>query len=128
MTLRTNPAYAHIAYRKAILGRTIQFLSDNFLALSADEPKDVILCEDVFREDSEVDIRSIEEYIEELQQEEESLRLELAKFDFVKKDEHEGFRGKKKEAGGAPGQQAGAEEGRKGGRSRKRAGGRQASS
>lgn len=128
MTIRTNPAYAHLAYRKAIIGRVVQFLSDEFLARSSDEAKDVLLCEDVFREDSEIPEETIEEYIEELQMKEQALQFELAKFEFVKRGDDDAVANKAEEAGAKAVVEAQQKEGRKGTRSGKRSGRRRASS
>lgn len=128
MNTRTNPAYAHLAYRKAVLGRVVQFLSDEFLARTSDEPKDVVLCEDVFRDDSEVPMGNIEEYIEELQQEEESLRLELSRFEFVKRGDDGAVSGKEKGSGKQAGSKKGGQASQKSSRGGKRSGRRPPSS
>ncbi len=85
--MRTNPAYAALAYRKAILGEVIARLTVDYTAAMGNNPSRVIVCEEVLREDSDVPPGEIGSYLEELQQQEESLRLELLKFDFVRRDE-----------------------------------------
>lgn len=84
---RTNPAYAALAYKKAILGEVIARLSGEYTAAMGDQPSRVIVSDDIVREDSEVPEEEIGAFIEQLQQEEESLRLQLLKFDFVRRDE-----------------------------------------
>ena len=82
---RTNPAYAYLAYRKAIVGHVVAMLvKDCTSALG--EPEQHISSEDVFRDEAEVPEREIHQFINELQQQEESLRLEMLKFDFVKRE------------------------------------------
>lgn len=106
---RTNPVYAQLAYRKAILGEVITFLTNTFTTAYNDEPAKTIVSEDVFREDSDVPLEDVGGYILELQQEEESLRLELAKFEFVKRGEDG-----KQIAQGAKGNGGNGTQGRKG--------------
>lgn len=84
---RTNPAYAALAYRKAILGELITRLTSEYTGAMGDNPSKVILSGDLVREDSEVPEEEIGMFVEQLQQEEESLRLQLLKFDFVRRDE-----------------------------------------
>ncbi len=85
----TNPAYAVLAYRKAIVGEIIARLQHEYTSAMGEDPSKTIFAEEVPKIDSEVPEEEIGSYIEELQQEEESLRLELLKFDFVRRDEQE---------------------------------------
>lgn len=84
--MRTNPAYVTLAYRKAVISETIARLME-YTSSMGTKPNRVIISDEVLREDSEVPEREIVGYIEGLQQEEESIRLEMLKFDFVRRDE-----------------------------------------
>lgn len=83
---RINPAYAELAYRKAIVGEMIQLLRDKYTPAYGDEPEKTIVCEDVFRDESDVPQSAIEDYIGELTQQEANLELELNRFEFVKRE------------------------------------------
>ena len=85
-TIRTNPAYAYLAYRRAVLRHTINWLRSEYVGQDGVSPKDKILCEDVFREDSEIPPEEIYQFVEELQEQEAQVQLEINRFDFVKKD------------------------------------------
>ena len=106
---RTNPEYAAMAYRKALLSECVSFLK-SYTALMGGEPKGKIVSEDVVRDDSEVPQEEILEFITGLQQESEGLRLEMAKFDFVKRevDDQRKRTATDKEGDGAGNQEAGA--------------------
>jgi hypothetical protein len=86
MTKRTNPAYATLAYRRAIVHAMVTHLREEYMALSSSSPAKEMFSEDVFREDSQVPTEAIQQVIEELEQEGEHLRLELAKFKFDKQE------------------------------------------
>lgn len=84
---RTNPVYAQLAFRRAIVGHVVSLLnSDYTTAQGGDEPDKVIHAQDVFPEDNPVPEDEIQGYISELELEDEELRLEMLKFDFVKTD------------------------------------------
>jgi len=85
--LKTNPAYAYLAYRKAILKSTINWLTSEYVGFDGVSPKGSLICEEVFRDDSEIPPEDIYSFVEELQEEESRLQLELNKFDFVRKDD-----------------------------------------
>ena len=87
MSSRTNPAYAELAYRKAIVGEVIQLLRTGYTAAYGDEPEKEIVSEDTFREDSAVPEAVVEAFIEGLERDEADLALELNKFEFVKREE-----------------------------------------
>jgi len=84
-TIKTNPAYANLAYRKAIIHNIIYRLKRDCVGDSALPPKDTIVAEDVYAVDAEVPIEEIALFIEELVDQKEALELEMAKFEFVKK-------------------------------------------
>jgi hypothetical protein len=94
---RTNPEYAAMAYRRAIIGNCIAHLM-TLTSSMGEEPKGKIISEDVVREDSVVPEDEINDYIFELKQEHESLQLEMAKFEFVKREDDDKKRNGKKQA------------------------------
>ena len=103
---KTNPEYAAMAYQKALLGQCIAHLS-SYTSLQG-PPQGTIITEDVVREDSEVPEEEILAYVTGLQQDFESIRLEMAKFDFVKREPNvQGKSDKANKAGGESGGQAG---------------------
>ena len=85
--MKTNEAYAHLAYRRAILRHTINFLMTDAIGGSGIPPKNTIICEDVFFDDREVSPEVVLSFVEELQQEEADIRLEISKFKFRREDE-----------------------------------------
>jgi hypothetical protein len=85
---RTNPVYAQLARRRAIIGHVVSLLSSDYTSSMGDEqPERVIHADDVFPEDNPVPEEDIQGYIGELELEGEQLRLEMLKFNFVKQDE-----------------------------------------
>jgi hypothetical protein len=88
---KTNPAYAELAWRRAIVVQLMDDLRENYLALSSSVPKKTIICEDVFREDSVVPEHALSTIYEELEREAENLKLELGKFSFGKVKEAHGL-------------------------------------
>jgi hypothetical protein len=87
MSTRTNPVYLEIAYRKAVLGEVISLLRSNYTGAYDDGPKNIIVSEDVLREESDVPEEAVQQLIVDMQQQEESLRLDLLRFDFVERKE-----------------------------------------
>jgi hypothetical protein len=87
-THKTNPQYAAIAYRRTLLHNVITYLKRNYVGLDSD-PKDQLICEEVFHVDRVVPPEEIDEFIEELENEEESLRLELGRFEFTRKSDEQ---------------------------------------
>ncbi len=83
-TVRTNPVYAALAYRRTVLQNTIIFLKREFVGLDA-EPNKKMICEDVLHADSEVPVEEILQFVEELEQEQHTITLELSKFEFTRK-------------------------------------------
>ncbi len=86
MTMRTNPVYRELAHQKAIVAELIDVLRTKYTPAFGDEPDQKIVCEDVFRDDSEVPQDSIEDFIGVLSKQEADLDLELNKFEFVKRE------------------------------------------
>jgi len=89
-TNRTNPAYAYLAYRRAIINHVTHLLVTDYVAPSDGEPNEYIFSDDVFKTDSQVPISEIKQYLEELQVEDASLQLEMNKFEFRANDSPEG--------------------------------------
>lgn len=81
--LRTNPVFAHLAYRKTIIQRTLIFLRRTYLGDEISEPKEVLICEDVFPTDSHVPQEEIQHYMESLTDEAAQIQVELNKFRLV---------------------------------------------
>ncbi len=86
MTMRTNPAYLELAYRKAITAELLDVLRSKYTPAYGDDPDKKVVCEDVFRDDSEVPQSAIEDFIGELEEREARLDLQLNKFEFVKRE------------------------------------------
>lgn len=83
--LKTNPAYATLAYRRTIVHTMITYLKREYVGLDSD-PKSKIICEEVLSVDREIPVEEIEQYVEELEREHHSLTLELGKFEFTRQD------------------------------------------
>jgi hypothetical protein len=81
---RTNPAYAYLAYRKAIIGHTITYLLSNVVGSEGLDATVRIVSDDVFREDEDVPTEEVQSYVDELQEEEARLSLEMSQFEFVR--------------------------------------------
>lgn len=85
MPLKTNPIYAVIAYRKAILQEAISLVQRQFIGAGGAEPRDHIVCEDVFSIDSQVPVEEIQQFVHDLQAQKLQLELEMNEFDFGRK-------------------------------------------
>jgi hypothetical protein len=83
--IKTNPAFAALAYRKTVLTNTVAHLRREYIGLDT-EPKSTMLCEDVFQVDSKVPIAEVGFVVEDLIEEIEELKLEMAKFEFTKRE------------------------------------------
>lgn len=81
-TQRTNPAYAFIAYRRAILKHVTALLTRDYCSLPNEEPAKHIYSDEVFLCDREVPSEDIGQFIEELEREDAKLLLDLNKFEF----------------------------------------------
>jgi hypothetical protein len=81
--LRTNPALAHLAYKKAIVNRTIAFLRRQYIGDETSDPRETLICEEVYPVDSHVPPEAIQHYLEGLAEEVAQLDLEIRKFDFT---------------------------------------------
>lgn len=114
--VRTNPAFAHLAYRRSIVVALVDELRENYMALSGDNPKKSIICPDVLQEDATVPEDEYLSVIEELELEAETLRLELMKFQFTKRETNGLLNRAQEEESGEGDGQAGARKGRKKGR------------
>lgn len=100
-TRLTNPAYAYLAYRRAIMLATINHLRETYTTINGTDPKGTIVCEEVFQADAEVPNDEILQFIEELQEREAHLKLEMNKFEFIKKDDGEDQEQKAAPSGGS---------------------------
>lgn len=85
-SVRTNPAYAELAYRRTIIHQTIVYLRREFVGLD-EEPKQEMICEEVLASDAAVPIENVAQFVEDLEQEEHALSLELSKFQFTRQDD-----------------------------------------
>lgn len=80
---KTNPAYAHLAYRRSIVVQLMDELRENYVALSSETPKKEILCGDVYQEDAIVPFDEIQLVISELEEEARGLEFQMRKFTFT---------------------------------------------
>lgn len=78
-------SYTALAYRRALLQQCIAHLT-SYTAVMGSRPVGEIISDDLIRSESIVPEEVIDEFIIELQQEEETVRLELSRFEFVKKE------------------------------------------
>jgi hypothetical protein len=85
-TIKTNPAYAAIAYRRTIVREMITHLRRQYVGMDG-EPKAQLICEEVFQVDAVVPPEEVNRVVEELVDEEAELNLELSRFEFTRKDE-----------------------------------------
>ena len=90
--LKTNPAYAHLAYRKAITKSLAIHLHRTFLGDELGEPQGVIISEDVFSVDQQVPVEEVQRFIEELNDNVAKLDVELAKFSLTRSIANESTR------------------------------------
>jgi hypothetical protein len=81
-TQRTNPAYAFIAYRRAILKHISALLTRDYCSLPNEEPAKHMYSDEVFLCDREVPSEDIGLFIEDLEREDAKLLLDLNKFEF----------------------------------------------
>lgn len=88
MSTRTNPAYKAIVYRRTIIHSVIISLKRDYLGVDSD-PEKKMICEEVFSADSEIPTEEILGFVEELEREHHGLTLEMNKFEFTKKNDHD---------------------------------------
>lgn len=91
--MKTNPAYAHLAYRKAIYTEAIMLLRRKYLADDAGDAPCKLICEEVMLGDSEVPQEEVHQFLNELETERAGLDLEMRKFEFVRKNESQRTQG-----------------------------------
>lgn len=82
--LKTNPAYAHLAYRKAITRRLSVYLHRSFLGDELGDPQEIIMSDEVFPIDQQVPVEEVQRYIEGLNEQVAELDLELGKFSLTR--------------------------------------------
>jgi len=95
--IRTNPVYAHLAYQKTINTRLITFLRRTFIGDEITDPREVLVCGEVFQQDQRVPQEEVMYAIQELTQKNANLDLELKKFQLVapiQRTQHEQKRAK----------------------------------
>ena len=88
--LKTNPAYAHLAYQKAITTRVITFLRRNFIGDELTDPREILVCEDVFQQDQKVPQEEVMHFIQRLVEKNAQLDVELKRFQLVAPTQQQG--------------------------------------
>jgi hypothetical protein len=86
-THRTNEAFAALAYRRSIIQNVVIHLSRTYLGSDGQDPKERILCEEVAQIDSFTPTEEIAEFIDELKDAEHALRLEMGKFELIRRSD-----------------------------------------
>lgn len=81
--LRTNPAYAHLAYQKAINTRVITFLRRTFIGDELTDPREILVCEEVFQQDQKVPQEEVMHFIQRLVEKNAQLDVELRRFQLI---------------------------------------------
>ena len=81
--MRTNPVYAHLAYRRTLLVALRDDLLDSYSVQGNPEPKKVLLCDRVFHEDAQVPETSINDMVMELNEEIAEQEAQLSRFEFT---------------------------------------------
>jgi hypothetical protein len=85
--MRTNPEYALLAYRKAILMEVISLIRQRHLSdEGADKP---LYAEDVFHADAQVPRENFAQYVQELEVERADLERKLFTFELTQKQTKE---------------------------------------
>lgn len=115
--LRINPAYAHLAYQKSVINREIVFLRRTYLGDELTDPRERLVCEEVFPQDSLVPQESIQHRIEKLTEEVAELDIELRRFELAPRSSGQGQHEQKKQKNAGKPQQKGSPVHSKGGRS-----------
>lgn len=118
-TIKSNPDYTRLAYKKTVLQDIVCYLTTNFTAAYGDAPKK-LRCEEVFGDEAEVPESFISEFIADWNRNLHRLEDELTTFDFGKRKVHDE---EQHEASGKPSPQGKADAGKHGnhrqGRARK---------
>jgi hypothetical protein len=89
--MRTNPVYAHIAYRRTLLVALRDDLLDAYSVQGSPEPRKVLMCDRVFQEDARVPESSINDMVLELNEEIAAQEAQLSKFEFAQTGERNGL-------------------------------------
>lgn len=84
--LRTNPAYAALAYEKTITRFLAVSLRRKFLGDELTGPKETLICEEVFPVDAKIPPEAIQQYIEQLNDREAQLDVQLRKFELTTRE------------------------------------------
>lgn len=94
MTVKTNPVYASIAYRKAIVTATIALVRRQFCIDDSGKARAALVCEEVFHVDAQVPEEEFLNFLNELEDERAKLDLQLRRFTLVEqKNESKGQEG-----------------------------------
>lgn len=83
--IKTNAAYASLAYRRTVLDQVVTYLQREFIGLDTD-PKDVLVCDEVFQADAKVPIEEVGYVVEDLIDEIEEIKLDMNKFEFGERE------------------------------------------
>jgi hypothetical protein len=84
-TKQTNEAFAALAYRRSIIQEVMVYLTRKYIGSDGQDPKDHIVCEEVAHIDSAVPTEEIAEFVDELKDHEHELRLDMGKFELVRR-------------------------------------------
>lgn len=87
--MRTNPEYAALAYRKAVLQDVIIYLQRQYLGVGGLDPKGQLYTEDLFKTDCEVPEDHVNEVVIDLMLQKQRVQLEMDQFIFGKKPKKE---------------------------------------
>lgn len=87
--MRTNPAYAALAYRKAILDHAINYYLTNCTGANGVPPQSEIVCNDVFAEDRVLPQDVVMEFVEDLQREAQDIQTQMGQFQFRRDNDAE---------------------------------------
>jgi hypothetical protein len=78
--------YTRHAHRRTVLAELQRVLLQRFISKGGDEPKERLLCEEVFFADKEVTQEALMEIMEELQRREADERIQMTQYEFRRRD------------------------------------------
>jgi hypothetical protein len=88
---RTNHAYAHLAYRAAIIDVIVEHLMEHYVGNEATTPEMEIECTQLVREDSTVPVDELLNFVDDLKGKKAVIDHELSKFSFVRRSDEQGL-------------------------------------
>lgn len=88
-TIKSNPEYTKLAYKKTILQDFVCYLTNNFTAAYGGEPPKRLHCEDVFQDEAVVPEQFISEFIADQNKVIHRLDDEITLFNFEKRKRHD---------------------------------------